>query len=71
MEKLKAQHKHIMRLIDRDADEAGWAKVSESLYPTLSKNMPPELIEFEKLNKGGRARLTEQGRDVLDAMQWL
>jgi len=71
MEKLEMQHKHVLKLIARDCDENGWAPVSKTLYPHLSKNIPPELAEFEKLETGGRARLTDKGQSVVDAMAWL
>ncbi len=69
--KLESEHKHIMRLIARDCDSEGWTAVSEALYPHLSKNMPGELMEFEKLEEGGRARLTDEGENILNAMAWL
>ena len=71
MTKLDMQHKHILNLIDRDCDKEGWTTVSEPLYPVLSKNIPDELATFEKLETGGRARLTNEGQNVLDAMKWL
>jgi hypothetical protein len=72
MEKLEMQHKHILNLIDRDKDSGGWTKISGQLYPVLSSNMPIELVEFEELSEGGgRARLTEEGQKVFDAMIWL
>ena len=71
MEKLDVQHKHILRLVNRDRDEDGWALVSEKLFPVLVKAMPKELIEFEPLPCGGRARLTEEGAVVVRAMPWL
>jgi len=71
MEKLGGKHKHIMELIDRDKDSDGWAKVSEQLYPVLSSLLPSELATFEKLDDGGRARLTEEGQSVLNATKWL
>ena len=71
MEKLDIQHKHIMRLIARDADSDGWATVSAQLFPVLSKNIPKELAVFEETETGGRARLTEEGQSVLNAMKWL
>jgi hypothetical protein len=71
MEKLDMQHKHILKLIARDSDEEGWATVSETLYPHLSQNIPEELAEFQKLEAGGRARLTTEGQNVVDAMAWL
>ncbi len=65
------QHKHILTLIGRDADDEGWCVVSEQLYPVLSENMPTDLVIFEKLDAGARARLTEEGKNVLSAMKWL
>ena len=69
--KLDIQHKHILRLIRRDADPSGWTSLSEQLFPTLSKMMPEELVIFEKLEHGGRAKLSKLGTSVLDAMDWL
>lgn len=71
MKKLEPQQKHILRLVARDRDSDGWAKVCEALYPHLSQAMPVELVEFEKLETGGRARLTDEGQNVVDAMEWL
>lgn len=71
MSKLKSEHRHILRLIVEERDEDGFAKVSEALLPVLSKNMPSELIEFEALDTGGKARLTKQGEAVYSAMEWL
>ena len=71
MSKLEHQHKHVMSLIRRDADKDGWTTVSEKLYPVLSGAIPSELAEFEETENGCRARLTEEGNNVLDAMKWL
>lgn len=70
-EKLDIQHKHILRLVHRDADANGWASVSNVLFPILSENMPPELVEFERTDDGGRARLTPDGEAIVMAMSWL
>lgn len=69
--KLEHEHKHILKLIARDIGDDGWTKVSEVLYRPISKGIPTELAEFEKLDDGGRVRLTVQGQSVLDAMEWL
>ena len=69
--KLEAQHKHIMKLIDRDKKQDGWTSVSEQLFDPLSTNMPTELAVFERLEIGGRAKLTDEGNEVLSAMAWL
>jgi hypothetical protein len=72
MAKLEAQHIHVLELIKRDADPYdGWAMVSEQLYSVISGNIPRELATFEKREIGGRARLTEEGKHVLDALKWL
>lgn len=70
MSRLQVQHKHIMRLIKRDCDLDGWATVSKVLYPMLKKNMPERLIEFDD-SDGLRAKLTDEGENVLAAMEWL
>ncbi len=69
--KLDAGTKHIMRLILRDRKVDGWATVSAQLYPVLSSTVPPELVEFERLEHGGHAKLTPDGENVLEAMEWL
>ena len=69
--KLESQHRHIIKLIGRDRDEDGWATVSAVIFPILSRNMPPDLVEFEEIEGGGRARLTTQGESVHKAMEWL
>lgn len=69
--KLDMQHRHIMRLIDRDKKSDGFAPVSDQLFPVLSKNMPPELVEFSGSPGCYRARLTEEGNNVQRAMKWL
>lgn len=69
--KLDTQHKHILSLINRDAEDDGWASVSDKLLPILSTVMPKELVTFETLDVGGRARLTEDGKSVVLAMEWL
>jgi len=71
MNKLDIQHKHIMRLIDRDKGENGWTSVSAALYPHLVKNMPSLLVEFSGSSGCYSARLTEKGRNILEAMEWL
>ena len=68
MGELDIQHKHILRLIDRDADVDGWAKVSDVLYPQLSQIMPPKLVEFDGVRGNFRAKLTKEGHSVVKAM---
>lgn len=71
VEKLEMQHKHILSLIARYCNEEGWAEISEALYPHVSANIPSELATCEKLENGGRARLTDEGQNILNAMAWL
>lgn len=69
--KLNAGHKHLLKLIDRDQDKNGWTKVSEALMPHMVNNMPQEFIEIMKAKVGGYVRLTEKGKQILEAMKWL
>lgn len=72
MDKLNAGQKHMLKLIDRDKDVEGWAKVSGMMMPLLETTMPKELIELTKNDDGtGRVRLTEQGCSVVGAMAFL
>jgi len=71
MGKLDAGQKHMLKIIHRDADDDGWTEVSEQLFPVLLKTMPKELVTFEKLQDGGRAKLTDEGNNVVSAMAWL
>lgn len=70
--KLDGGEKNFLRLIAKgQAQHGGWAKVSKVLYPLVQK-MPPELVEHEPADDGwGRARLTQHGEAVLDAMAWI
>lgn len=67
---LEFQQKHIMTIINRDKKD-GWTIVSDELYPVLLKLMPSELVEFSGINGCYKARLTEEGNNVLNAMKWL
>ena len=76
--KLSPGHKHMLRLIRQDADAEGWTPVSHAVAPLFMKidqpggPVPSALCEYEILDDGrGRARLTEAGRNLLDAMAWL
>jgi hypothetical protein len=69
--KLDIQHKHIMKLIDRDKKEDGWASVSNQLYPHLCKNMPAELVELCGEPDSFKARLTKKGENILEALAWI
>lgn len=77
--KLTAGEKHILQLIRRDAGADGWTTVSKAVAPLFTDKkipcgtMPEALCEFEHIGTegAGRARLTQKGIDVLDAMAWL
>lgn len=71
MQKLKAQHKHIMKLIDRDKLEDGWTSVSDMLYPHLLKNIPDELVKFSGDIGQYKAKLTKEGNGIIKALKWL
>lgn len=69
--KLTDGQKHILRLIQRDKEEDGWASVSEQLCKSISTALPAELATFEKTESGGRIRLTEQGHAIVFSMEYL
>lgn len=70
-EKLTYGQKHILELIARDKKYDGYAVIGESLYKVVSSDIPAELVIFEKLEFGGRAKLTDEGEAVVKAMKWL
>ena len=59
--------RHLLRLTLKGAEDSedGWAPVSEAVWPLVAE-LPSELIESERLEDGGRARLTADGRTVLE-----
>lgn len=71
--KLDAGQKHLLGLIVKEADSEGWAPVSAQLLPFLTKELPSELVTFEPVGDEGRgrARLTDVGENLMDAMAWL
>ena len=76
--KLSAGEKHMLRLIQRDAGADGWTRVSKVVAPFFTDKkipcgiMPDALCEFEPAEDGGgRARLTQLGENLLEAMLWL
>ena len=72
-QELDGGQRHILRLIARDANKEGWCPVSSQLFPVLKKSMPIELVEIEPDGDEGRgrARLTAEGKSVINAMAWL
>jgi len=71
--KLDAGQKHMLRLVTQGADAEGWAPVSAQVFPLIAKTMPAELVTLEAVGEEGRgrARLTEDGKNLMDAMAWL
>lgn len=69
--KLDIHHKHIMKVIDRDKKEDGWTLVGDALYPYFRENMPGELVEFCCEKGCFKAKLTQKGNNILEAMAWL
>lgn len=74
-QKLTSGQKNVLGLIRKGAKEDGWAPVSKFVAPLFTDKhpaqMPAELCEFEHIGEGGRARLTDKGNAVLDAMAYL
>lgn len=64
---LTAGDKHLLRLIRREKDADGWAKVSKMLWPIILA-LPTQLVETRASDDGGFIRLTDAGSTVLD---WL
>lgn len=62
-EKLSDRQIDTLRLLRRSVGADGWAKVSEICWPLLDC-VPPDLIERERFEVGGRARFTERGDAV-------
>lgn len=77
--KLTSGEQHVLTLIRKGAKEDGWAPVSK-IVANLFTNpkmpggpMPRELCEFEHVGDdgAGRARLTVEGKNFLDALAWI
>jgi hypothetical protein len=69
--KLAPQHKHILKLVSRDKKADGYTPVSDVLYPYLVENTPKELVEFSGVEGSYKARLTEKGKAILEALSYL
>jgi hypothetical protein len=77
--KLDSGQKHILMLIDSGKREDGWTPVSKYLIDIVRRLVPEELAIvrnscecLEKLDDGsGRARLTEEGQNVVRAIKYL
>ena len=66
--KLTQPQRDLLRLIERSVTQAQdeWAPVSEMLCKVVQQHIVPELAEFQKLETGGRVRLTDKGITVLE-----
>lgn len=77
--KLDSGQKNMLRLVRKGADSEGWAPVSKPVAQMFAGPKPPwrgipsALCEFELVGDegAGRARLTQEGNNLLDAMEWL
>lgn len=60
-------------LVMKGADADGWAPVSAQVFPLIADRVPTELVELEAVGDEGRgrARLTDAGVNLMDAMLWL
>jgi len=72
--KLDAGEIRILKLVRKEADADGWAKVSAAVMPKMGE-MPRELVVAEYVSSdfspgGGWAKLTEEGKKVLDVEAW-
>jgi len=79
-QKLNVGQRHMLSLIHKGARSDGWAPVSKLVAPFFTDKefpggcMPSELCQFEyyvEKDGAGRARLTEKGKQILEAMSWL
>ena len=70
--KLDGGQKNLLRLAAQGAGAEGWAPVSKPVFPLIER-VPAALVELERVGEEGRgrARLTQEGKKVVDAMAWL
>lgn len=77
--KLSSGHRNMLGLVRKGAGADGWAPVSKPIARLFTDTafpggpVPARLCEFEHVGEDGRgrARLTDEGNAVLDAMVWL
>lgn len=56
-----------LRLLLRSPDQGeGWRRVSAVVWPMVERFTRPEIIEAEAAADGGRVRLSERGRVLVD-----
>ena len=68
--KLDDKQKHLLRLIAKGGGDNGWATVSAAVLPLL-KIIPSQFIETIGYEFGGKVRLTDAGKNIVLAMEWL
>lgn len=71
--KLDSGQRHFLRLIEKGQQcPSGWCPISKTLFTLVQKTMPEELVEYHPTEDGGgRAKLTQEGENLLSAMEWL
>ena len=71
-QKLTDGQMHLLKLCAKGQQcPEGWAPVSALVFK-LVETIPTELVELQQTKDGrGRARLTTDGQDLLDALAWL
>ena len=66
---------HLIRLVAKGVQHDGWTPVSTVLVPVVQEFIPVLFVELEKdprtVEDKWRARLTEQGKQLYWAMQYL
>jgi hypothetical protein len=61
------KQKNIVALIKRSQPNPdGWYSISETVWPLVDGTLPDDLVETEKLETGGRLRVTDIGTYVFD-----
>ena len=70
-EKLTSGQKHFLRLINKSINSDGWAIISNMLLPAIKSTLSDEFAVIEKTNLGGRGKLTEKGKLIVMAMDYL
>ena len=67
MSGLHIKQRAMLSLIGRSAsDSDGWVKVTQPIWNILDNlKMPSELVILQQSEKGGRAKLTSDGKAVL------
>lgn len=67
---ITAGHRHLLRLVQRDAGSDGWKPVSSIVFP-LMQAVPQDLLDLEQdaPGAGGRARLTEKARSLMELIE--